>query len=268
MDTLKVVERLQIIVVCGLISFALGGAVSNQRVAAEQSDAGSSCRVPRDEAERAQCAEWERRILDGTVFMDFSLQCGDRGMPHVPTHATIVDERTLLTHDHFDPLADPRCAVATLEIASLRGDLHLILKEAAVLAELARQLHPAEFSRSSQSRLLSFPSPLFTPTSGLSFASFAALPAADTPAAWGEMAVINWQGLLGTTRIQWLRPLWFEPRGGALGLVVDAAVEVGASGGGAFRVTPSGIAHVGNTWGTWREDDTTIIALNPAATGR
>jgi hypothetical protein len=48
-------------------------------------------------------------------------------------------------------------------------------------------------------------------------------------------------------------------------LVVDRSIEIGASGGGLFRITPVGLVHVGNTWGTWRDDGLSIVALNQAA---
>jgi hypothetical protein len=224
-----------------------------------------SCSAPRDNEELRQCAAWERRILDATVLLDFTIRCGDKGMPHVPSHATVVDDHTLLTHDHFDPLADPQCTVGSLEIASARGHRYPLITDAVLLEQLAQHLRPNATGSNYQARLLRFPSSLFRSVPDLRLETFDDLARVDALALWGEVADVDWRWLPGTTRVQWVRPLRIEQRGAALGLVVDRAVEVGASGGGVFRVTPGGLVHVGNIWGTWHDDDTSIIALNRAA---
>lgn len=256
--------KVMIVIWCAMLSVG-GGPGRALTAVGETAAAPTSCSAPRDDEELRLCAAWERRILDATVLLDFTIRCGDKGVPHVPSHATVVDERTLLTHDHFDPLADPQCIVASLEIANARGERRPLITDATLLENLAQQLCHNDVGHSHQTRLLRFPAPLFTPVPDLGFERFDDPPKHDAIMTWGEVAEVDWRWLPGTTRVQWVKPLWIEQRGAALGLVVDRAVEVGASGGGVFRVTPGGLVHVGNIWGTWRDDDTSIVALNQAA---
>ncbi|MCU0503219.1 MAG: hypothetical protein MUC51_15965 [Anaerolineae bacterium] len=225
-----------------------------------------SCGVPRDAEEAERCADWQRQIMEATVFLRFSLRCGwkgDRsGSALVASHATIVDSRTLLTHDHFDSLVDPNCTVVALEVAGARNGLYFEIEDVALLGDLVEQMRQDATGSHRQAQLVAFPTSLFASTTPVEFASFEDPLTEETLAGWGELAEVNWAWFRGSTRVQWVHPLRVEERGEALGLVVDRAVEIGASGGGVFRITPEGIAHVGNVWGTWKEDDTSIVALN------
>jgi hypothetical protein len=167
-----------------------------------------------------------------------------------------------LTHDHFYPLSDPACVVTALEVATTGGEMLAEIEDAAVLADVAQQLRPDPTGSGNQTRVARFPASLFTPVPDLTFETVDRTAARAAFAYTGELAEINWESYPQATRVQWVRPVALERRGPALGLVVDRAVEVGASGGGVFRITPAGLAHVGNIWGTWHDDDTSIVALN------
>lgn len=268
MKTIQIVQtglkRVGAGVLWGLIAFALAGA-AQQEVAAG-APVALRCSAPGSAAEQMQCADLERKVLDATVFLRFTLHCGPAGnrsaVALVPSHATIVDSRTLLTHDHFYPLSDPACVVAALELATARGVMLAEIADATILADVTEQLRPDRGDTSQQTRLARFPASLFTPVPDLTFETVDRTAARATFADTGELAEINWESYPQATRVQWARPVALERRGPALGLVVDRAVEVGASGGGVFRVTSAGLAHVGNIWGTWHDDDTSIVALN------
>jgi len=266
MEKTRFAVRTLLAVVLGMLVLVRASAIQLPRVAAEQPAAGLSCRAPRDAAERVQCAGLERRILAATIFLRFTLHCGHNGdrsqVALIPSHATILDSRTLLTHNHFYPLADPDCAAVALELAQATGARLAVIEDAATLTGLVAQLRPNPVGSSNQTRLVHFPMPLFTPAPALTFEAIDRAASRAIFGYSGELAEINWEAFPNATRVQWVRPVALERRGDALGLVVDQAVEIGASGGGLFRVTPAGLVHVGNIWGTWREDDTSIIALN------
>ena len=268
MKTVQIVQtglkRVGAGVLWGMIAFVLAGAA--QPEVAAGAPVALRCSAPGNAAERMQCADLERKALDATVFLRFTLHCGPANnrssVALVPSHATIVDSRTLLTHDHFYPLSDPACVVTALELATARGVVLAEIADAAILADVAGQLQPDRGGNSRQTRLARFGAPLFTPVPDLSFEMVDRTGSRTAFADTGELAEINWESYPQATRVQWARPVALERRGDALGLVVDRAAEVGASGGGVFRITPTGIAHVGNIWGTWHDDDTSIVALN------
>ncbi len=272
MNTAKIVRasllRVKVAVVWGMIACALTSAVPMQGMAAEPPPAGPTCSAPANEAERAQCAMLERQILDATVFLRFTLHCGPSGdqsaVALVPSHATILDSHTLLTHDHYFPLSDPTCVVTSLEVATALGEPLAELEDAVVLGDVARQLRSDPPGGGNQTRVVRFLTPLFTPVPDLTFETADRAVSSATFLYSGELAEINWESFPRATRVEWVRPVALERRGAALGLVVNRSVEIGASGGGAFRVTPTGLVHIGNIWGTWRDDDTSIVALNLA----
>jgi hypothetical protein len=231
-----------------------------------------SCNAARDADEVERCAGWQRQIMDATVFLRFALRHSwendRREVELITSHATILSSTTLLTHDHYDSLFDPDCTVASLDVVGARTSLNLVAEDAddaEVLDYLVGQLRPDPAGSRYQTRLLRFPMPLFTPPTGISFGSFTSAPSSRTLSGWGELAEVNWTKSQGNARVQWVRPLYSGIQGTTLALVAGKAVAYGASGGGVFRVTPSGIEHLGNVWGTWKDDDTSIIALNQAA---
>ena len=259
------------IAVQGLLVLAVaGGASVHGQAPTAQGQLGSiSCSAPQDSSEIDKCAAMEDRILDATVFVRFTLHCGHNGdrsqVALVPSHATIMDSHTLLTHDHYYPLSDPNCDVVALEVAKASGEMLAEIEDVATLEALTRQLRPDPAGTGAQIRVVRFQTPLFTHVPQLTFE------ATNRPASHaafeytGELAEINWESFPRATRVEWVRPVALERRGSALGLVVNKSIEIGASGGGVFRITPNGIVHVGNIWGTWHDDDTSIIALNQAA---
>jgi hypothetical protein len=234
--------------------------------------APNRCSAPRDAGEATRCADWARQIMDATVFLRFALRHSweddHREVELITSHGTILNSTTLLTHDHYDSLFDPDCTVASLEVIGVRSSLNLVAEDAddaEMLDYLVGQLRPDPAGSRYQTRLLRFAMPLFEKPTGLSFGSFTSAPSYRTLSGWGELAEVNWTKSQGNARVQWVRPLYSGIQGTTLALVAGKAVAYGASGGGVFRVTPSGIEHLGNVWGTWEDNDTSIIALNQAA---
>lgn len=176
-----------------------------------------------------------------------------------------TDGGTLLTHDHYYPLSDPQCNVVALEVAKASGEMLAEIEDAATLEALARQFRPDPTGNSNQIRVVRFRTPLFTPAPDLTFETTNRAASNAAFRYTGELAEINWESFPRATWVEWVRPVTLERRGSALGLVVDQAVEIGASGGGVFRTTSEGIVHVGNVWGTWQDDGASIVALNQAA---
>jgi hypothetical protein len=225
-----------------------------------------SCSRPHDDTEGRLCADLERRILDATVYLRFTLRCGRQSrQPEsevATSHATILDDRTLLTHDHFDA-PDADCTVVALQVVNAHSNLHFATNDPALLGDMAPQLRSDPARPRRQALLVRFPMPLFTQPTDLGFESFTRPPPQRVLTGWGEVAEVNWEKSRGSVRVQWVRPLYAGVQGAALGLVLGRAVGLGTSGGGVFRVTPSGgIVHVGNVWGTWQDDGTSIVALN------
>ena len=114
---------------------------------------------------------------------------------------------------------------------------------------------------------MTFPEPLFPPTA-LVVERFDGEPDAQVLAGWGELAEINWSSYPRRTFVQWVQPSVVEQRGQALGLIVQKAVKVGASGGGVFRIAGGQIHHIGNVWATRQQDGASVVALNLSATNQ
>jgi hypothetical protein len=224
-----------------------------------------SCRAPADEQMAAFCAALERQILDTTVHFRFTLDCpASREVFYLSSRATVMDERTVLTHDHFTDFDEPGCAIVALEIFTGRGKSLAKFRDPAGLDEMLRRLRRDGDGSRFQARKVAFILPLFAELHTASFESFASLPADNVLTDWGEVAEINGEPFPWETRIQWVQPLYTEAQGQALGLVLDQAVYHGASGGGVYRYVAGRLVHIGNVWGTWEEDHRSLVALNRA----
>ncbi len=222
-----------------------------------------SCRTPADEQMAALCAALERQILDTTVYFRFTLDCAASGeVFYLSSRATVMDERTVLTHDHYTDFDEPGCAIVAMEVFTGRGKSLTKYRDPAQLDDMLRRLRRDGDGSRTQARKVAFPLPLFTDLHAAVFESFASLPADNALTDWGEVAEINGEPFPWETRIQWVQPLYTEAQGQALGLVLDRAVYHGASGGGVFRYTAGQLVHIGNVWGTWEEDHRSLVALN------
>ncbi len=224
-----------------------------------------SCRAPADEQMAALCAALERQILDTTVYFRFTLDCPASGRSSISRRrATVMDEQTVLTHDHYTDFDEPGCAIAAMEVFTGRGKSLTKYRDPAQLDDMLRRLRRDGDGSRTQARKVAFPLPLFADLTPAVFESFASLPVDIALADWGEVAEINGEPFPWETRIQWVRPLSTEAQGQALGLVLDQAVYHGASGGGVYRYTAGQLVHIGNVWGTWEEDHRSLVALNRA----
>jgi hypothetical protein len=224
-----------------------------------------SCRAPAGEQMAALCAALERQILDTTVYFRFTLDCPASGeVFYLSSRATVIDERTVLTHDHYTDFDEPGCAIVAMEVFTGRGKSLTKFRDSAQLDDMLRRLRRDGDGSRTQVRKVAFPLPLFTDLHAAVFESFASLPADSALTEWGEVAEINGEPFPWETRIQWVRPLSTEAQGQALGLVLDRAVYHGASGGGVYRYAAGQLIHIGNVWGTWEEDHRSLVALNRA----
>lgn len=236
-----------------------------------QTASSFSCSAPADAAERTHCAALEKEVLDATIYMLFRLSCGqhgaDSGQSLVMSHATVVDERTVLTHNHYGWLDKSQCVLTALHVFASRGEQLAQIKDPAQLDDLVSQLRPNLDGSRGQALTVTFPESLFVP-SRIVIERFASQPGDDALTGWGELAEINWRTYPRETYVQWVNPATIELREQALGLVVQKAVQVGASGGGVFRIVNGQIHHIGNVWATRQQNDTSIVALNLTATIR
>ncbi len=223
-----------------------------------------TCRAPADEAARKYCAELEEQVLDATVFLCFRVACGNRagqGQTVVHSHATVVDERTVLTHDHYGWTNNPQCRLVALVVYSGRGARLTEYEDPETLDAVVAGLRPDPAGSHYQSRTLTFPEPLFG-VANVTYDRVDGEPAADVLAGWGELAEVNWTSYPQQTYVQWVKPSKVEVRGEALALFVQKPVKVGASGGGVFRVVDGRLHHVGNVWATRLQEGTSVVALN------
>ncbi|MCU0500788.1 MAG: hypothetical protein MUC51_03310 [Anaerolineae bacterium] len=241
------------------------GSLPSQATARTEVSPAFSCRTPADEQMAATCAALERQILDATVYLRFTLDCPASGeVFHLSSRATVMDERTVLTHDHFKDVDEPGCVIIALEVFSGRGKALVKHQDRAQVDQMLRRLRPDSHGSRFQARKVVFSQPLFSGLTPAVFESFAALPTDIALTEWGEVAEINGEPFPRETRIQWVRPLYTEVQAQAFGLVLDQAVYHGASGGGVFRYAAGQIVHIGNVWGTWEEDHRSLVALNRA----
>ncbi len=223
-----------------------------------------SCRAPADEAARKYCAALEEQVLDATVFLCFRVACGSRanqGQTLVHSHATVVDEQTVLTHDHYGWTNNPKCRLEALVVYSGRGMRLAEYEDPETLGALVAGLRPDPAGSRYHSRLLTFPEPLFV-AANVTYDRVDGEPGADVLAGWGELAEVNWTSYPQQTYVQWVKPARLEVRGEALALFVQQPVKVGASGGGVFRVVNGQLHHVGNVWATRLREGTSVVALN------
>jgi len=247
------------------VLFDWAGSAATQNAAVE-AQAVISCRAPGTPEQQMNCAALEGQVLDATVFVRFTMHCGQdghrSGRALVTSHATVIDSRTLLTHDHFARLNDPNCDARSLEIIGARAGLLAEIVDPTPLDDLVRQLRPGRNDEGTQARTVTFPTELFAPSPALVFERFDSLPDEEVLAGWGELAQVNWHPYPRQTYVQWVKPTATEMRGDAYGLIVGKQVEIGASGGGVFRVAAGRLYHVGNVWATWQDNDASLVALN------
>ncbi len=226
------------------------------------------CRQPWPWQEEA-CAAREEAILNATVRIVFhgSIEREDgydtREIKGTISHATVIDGRYLLTHNHFGiPLSQiqtynryAQCSFSGLSVYRLDGSLvvdHGPLESFVVVSERGETV-VLDFGEVAGEGF-------FTHASVNSAAVARAGSTRLTPGT--EVALIDWDGD-GHTEVVWAQvQSVYEDKGLPL-MRIDRFVELGASGGGVFLDDQ----HIGNTWARVTEANLirkqhTRVALN------
>ncbi len=211
---------------------------------------GGSCKRPFP-WQKQHCEEMEQAILDATVRIVFHgwLELDDgyevERIKGTISHATVVDGRYLLTHNHF---GIPLSRIQTYSrhanggftgVSVYRLDGTAVLDHAPLDAFVVAE-------ESGETVMLDFGT-----VAGVGFFANAAVPSAEMvdsgaqQLGWGtELAQIDWNGQ-DQTRIIWVKVKRVSLINGVPLAQVDHVIELGASGGGVFW---NG-RHVGNNWG-------------------
>ena len=200
-----------------------------------------TCAQP-DSTNAARCAEMEAAILSATVRLvlkiyapnaDGTFQMEDSSIGH----ATILEGRYLLTHNHFGlslaDFQDGRKRTLTLH----RPDGEVILQDAPfgafTVVTAAAETLVFDFGDYGGQGLFA----------ALGLASIETNPTAATQLRPGmEVAQVDWNG--ATAHVDWVRVLSVTETEGTPAVVLDNFVEQGASGGGIFYEGQ----HLGNNW--------------------
>lgn len=216
---------------------------------------GHSCGAPEDGHEGRLCAELEREILDSTLVINATFSanyCDDSDCYYLEfsgtSHATILDDNTLLTHDHFEKIANDKFGLKLTsgefrEIFSLK-DITLYDTDGNHIAYTGSVT--TDIYSIKETSLMTFESDIFVGKNK-------AVPSNSLPALGSEIAVINWAGELGSTRVDWVitedDPLTVFHQSSRVTSVIthDGTVKSGASGGGVYF---KGYL-VGNNWGEY-----------------
>jgi hypothetical protein len=225
---------------------------------------GHSCADPQDETEAWGCYYAEQEILESTVLLkaEWEITTCRNGKCTTTimvgwSHATILDDHTLITHNHFEPKfwdEEDFWNRATANFTAYRADGQEITG--------INYQDSQTYADGPETRAL-----IFGPNSFSSPASFAE-PGDKLPKTGSEVAVVTWKGSPGSTAVQW------APMTGIGGrvefgdgtrvenaLTVDITVRKGASGGGIF----SNGTHIANNYaiGKANGQGVTVGALNP-----
>jgi hypothetical protein len=222
----------------------------------------------------AECRAREKAILDATVRLTIHgwIEIEDgTGVTHISgtiSHATVIDGRYLLTHNHFGlPLSqvllyNGHASGGFTGVSICRADGTVVLDQAPLESFVVAE----EWG---ESLLLDFGE-----VAGQGFFTHAGVDSASAASAgtlWlvpgMEVAQVDWDRQ-GHTRVEWATVQAMRQEDGLPLLRVDHFIELGASGGGVFLDG----RHIGNNWGRITETnlDTgavrqalTLVALNP-----
>lgn len=211
---------------------------------------GYSCAAP-NQATAAACQAETEKILNATVRIKLEYGSGGKPIPsdqttsyeitQVTSHATLVNKRYLVTHNHF-PIS-PRLMKENAAGLELRLSLYtlnndLILRGAStrnfdVFVEFPETL-VLDFRESGEVLFKAF---------GVQSVSMGTIE--HVPLSPGmEVAQVNWDGV--TTWVEWVRVEEVIEEQGITLIVLNQGVQKGGSGGGVFW---HGL-HIGNNWKT------------------
>ncbi len=234
-------------------------------VAAADSTDLVSCSEP-SELNAAACREMEEQILNSTVRITIEswVVAPDEGgydIDHSVGHATVMDGRYLVTHNHFsvplpDELAEGAEAYGVVYLYDIRG--RRLFKGPLSDFEMAVE--------AGETLVFAHKEAGFFEALGLRSAEFESWTSLSLESGM-EVAQVDWDG--ETTRVDWVQVKELIIEAGAPRLILADGVLPGASGGGIFW---QGI-HVANNWllqGVVSEtgaitDAVTTVALNAPA---
>jgi hypothetical protein len=226
------------------------------------------CATPADGGQQEVCAAYERAILDSTVLVHVISRCRERpeGMYWwFDSHATILNDHTLQTHNHYRILGDERCELDAVILYTAEGKGIAWIVDAVKLAEVRRQLDPRQNTCVRQTCTLILDRPYFAPAQSANLAYLEHNALADQIAGWPAVAEVSWHGRPGTTYVQWVRVSGLSTRGDVPVLELADAILEGASGGGVWTTTAEGVLQLGNIWLTRTDGSGSVAALNPAS---
>jgi hypothetical protein len=238
-----------LISLCSLMGFANLRSVGFQKTKAAAFDLGDqrqafSCAYPRNDEDQAACAEIEAQILASTVHIElltWVLRGEEQKLFSSESHATILGDRYLVTHNHFkysltnqvEAYGEQSGYVAiSLRHTSGRLLLYGPLKSFTIVHQDAESLILSFVDWNGQGlfEAANLPSAEFTDMHSIS------LKAGD------ELAQIDWDGV--TTHVDWVRVEQVIHTGSVPKIQVDNYIWEGSSGGGVFL---NGV-HIGNNW--------------------
>ncbi|MDA0242266.1 MAG: RHS repeat-associated core domain-containing protein [Chloroflexi bacterium] len=214
---------------------------------------GHSCKDPIDSFEGKTCSKAVQDILKATVTI---LTTYELILPHgavvrqtVASHATIMDDSTVLTHNHYGETIDSSYQPIYHDAYDANGTF--LARTHNQLQEVGDETTTLAFSAGT------FSAP-FVDFQEFSGNSFPALSNGD------EVAIIDWQKpVVGSTKVVWTTVAYARARSGDVKvLVVDYLVERGASGGGLYMMQNGNPIHIGNTWFISVLSNTTNVAIN------
>ncbi|NJN53520.1 MAG: RHS repeat-associated core domain-containing protein [Anaerolineae bacterium] len=190
----------------------------------------------------------EQQILASTILLEFTYQGAD-ACPigsilscQAFSHGTIVDDQTLLSHNHFDEF---KYSISRITLYDSSGNL--IQYNGSVTQR---------FTEGEQSSTFEFDSSVF---SGQTSATFENNISSGVQVG-DEVAVIDWDGANpGSTKVVWANVMSISTYDGVPSLQVDVNVNKGASGGGIFF---NG-SHIANNTNTGLYGSYSWAAINP-----
>jgi len=251
---------------CIVIALLLLGSAMAPAPAGADAPLWISCAAPMDLATAATCAGYAEMTLDATVHIRMISRCVERPEGEYWTfdsHATILDDNTLLTHNHYRILGDRRCALRRVTFYTPGGKIIADTREPAALAEITRQLHSQDSRCSLEACRLTLSDTHLIPPYGVRFACPGRAAMINLP----EVAEINWGGKPGSAFVQWTRPVGLSMRGEVSVLEMASGIREGASGGGVYIPTGNGVTHIGTCLRTRVDAPGSVAALNPAGMG-
>ena len=203
---------------------------------------GHSCGAPEDGHEGRLCAEMEQEILDSTILLSMvftAYYCDDWDCYYLEVggtfHGTILDDSTLLTHDHFEELANEKygLSLTSNEFWEIFSMTNLSLFDTGGnRIPFSGTIDITRFP-DQETSLFAFGKDIFK---GKNEATPANL-SYTQPSKGSEVAVINWTGELGSTRVDWAttqEDASLTVSGKTHVVVHDAFLRNGSSGGGVY----------------------------------